>query len=370
MKKKALVCAIFAACTANAWAQSNVTLYGLIDVGYGIGNGGIYEGNVGNDSKFQQWGNSRSTSVWGLTGTEDLGNGNKVYFRLEQEFDPESGSTEDGFNRAAYVGFEGRFGSIQAGRQSTVSSNIMGEFDVSGAPGLTSSLGNAGISGDAQRFGAETYDHADSMLTYISPEFGGFQVQAAVILKNDDAFGLGNDAKNIYTVGALYNYSNLTLGAVFESKPISGTSGNRVSASWGLGAKYDFGSFTISGSYFDNHLKSDGRGFSLGVAVPYNAFEFGAQVAYNVKAYKGLETNYGWMLNVGASNPYDPASYTPYAYDTDKKVKPLAWELYALYNMSKRTQFYAQYGGMDSDAKAYNEASRKYSASFGIIHSF
>lgn len=370
MKKTALVCAIFAACTSNAWAQSNVNLYGLIDVGYGIGNGGIYEGSEGRDSKFQQWGNSRSTSVWGLTGSEDLGNGNKVYFRLEQEFDPESGSDEGGFNRAAYIGLEGRFGSIQAGRQSTISSNIMGEFDVSGAPGLTSSLGNAGVSGDSQRFGDDTYDHANSMLTYISPEFCGFQVQAGVILKNDDAFDLGSRTKNIYSIGALYNYNNLTLGAVFESKPVSGTSGNRISSSWGLGAKYDFGSFLISGSYFDNHLKNDGRGFSLGVAVPVNAFEFGAQVAYNMKAYKGSETHYGWILTPGATNPFDPASYSPFDYEVDKKVKPLAWELYALYNMSKRTQMYVQYGGMDSDAKAFNEASRKYSASLGIIHSF
>lgn len=373
MKKTYLACILCAAFSANAFAQSSVTLYGLVDVGYAVGNGGIYEGGAGRDSKFQQWGNARSTSHWGLKGTEDLGNGNKVYFQLEQEFNPENGKDEDGFNNAAYVGISGNWGALQAGRQSTVSSNIMIEFDVSGAPVLTSSLGNAGISGDSQRFGTETFSKADSVLAYISPEFSGFQLQAAVILKNDDAFGFAQDSKNIFTLGALYNYGGLTVGAVFESKP-GKIANQKVSSSWGLGAKYDFGTFLISGSYFDNHLKSDGRGFSLGVSIPVNAFEFGAQIAYNTKAYKGTENVYGWGYtgSFGAGyNPWDSNNYAFGVVDTrDKKVKPFAWELYALYNMSKRTQLYAQVGGTNNDAKMYNDATRKYSAGFGLIHSF
>lgn len=342
MKKSLVALGILGAFAGTAFAQS-ATLYGTLDVGYGIGNDGIYEGSSGNQSKFQQWGNAKTTSVWGLMGSEDLGNGLKAYFHLESEISPEDGSTGDGlFDRAAYVGLTGGFGSIQAGRQSTVSSNIMSEFDVSGAPGLTSSLGNAAVSGDAQRFGADTYDHIDSALVYISPEFSGFQFQAGLVLKNDDVLGAGAfglDSKNLYTLGATYNYGGLTVGAVFESKPVS-ISG--VSSSWGLGAKYDFGSFLISASYFDNHLKTDGRGFSLGIAAPFDAFTLGAQVAYNTKAY-------------------DLAG---------DKVKPLAWELFATYDLSKRTQLYIQYGGMDSDAKDFNGAERKYSAAFGLIHSF
>lgn len=343
MKKTGIALAACAVLSAPAWAQSAVTLYGTLDVGYGVGNQGIYEGESTGEGKFQQWGNARSTSVWGLQGKEDLGNGLSAYFQLESEISPEDGAT-DGFNRAAYVGLSGGFGSVQAGRQSTVSSNIMSEFDVSGAPGLTSSLGNAGVSGDAQRFGKETYDHADSVIAYMSPEWSGFSFQGAVILKNDDVFDAGDDAKNIYTVGALYNYGGLTVGAVFESKPFD-RSGVDISSSWGLGAKYDFGSFLISGSYFDNHLKSDGRGFSLGVSapIPNSAFTVGAQIAYNTKAYS-------------------PAS--------GDEIKPLAWELFSTYDLSKRTQLYVQYGGIDNDAKDFNEAERKYSASFGLIHNF
>lgn len=342
MKFKMITCALIGAgISSMALAQSSATLYGKLDVGYGIGNGGIYEGNEGRDSKFQQWGNSRSTSVWGLKGNEDLGNGLNVYFNLESEINPENGEHGDTlFSQAAYIGIEGGFGAIQAGRQTTVSSNIMGEFDVSGAPGLTSSLGNAGVSGDAQRFIDGTYDRLDSMLLYVSPDFSGFQLQAAVTLKNDDILGLGSDGKNLYSVGAQYTYGDFTIGAVYESKPFDM---DGVSSSWGIGAKYDFGTFLVSASYFDNHVKDDGRGFALGVSAPIGAFEVGAQIAYNTKAYSQID---------------------------GEKIKPLAWELFTTYDLSRRTQFYVQYGGMNNDAKEYNLASRKYSASFGIIHSF
>ena len=376
MKKTLLASAVIGMLAAPAWAQSEATLYGTLDVGYGVGNQGIYEGAATGNGKFQQWGGSKATSVWGLKGSEDLGNGLKAYFQLESEINPEDGASE-GFNRAAFVGLAGNFGAIQAGRQSTVASNIMSEFDVSGAPALTSSLGNAGVSGDAQRFADGTYDHADSVIAYVSPEFSGFSFQAAVILKNDDAFGLdgmhtSNDiwgnplyasAKTIYTIGAMYSYGDFTIGAVYESKPAS-MPGTDISASWGIGAKYDFGSFLVSASYFDNHLKNDGRGFSLGIAAPISntAFTVGAQVAYNMKAYSGTETKYAWIPS--------GSTWVPYAYDTDREVKPLAWELFATYDLSKRTQLYVQYGGTNNDAETFNAAERKYSASIGMIHNF
>ena len=350
MKKQGIILAssILLAASHAAAAQSSVTLYGTIDLGYSVGNNGYYEGEGGRDSKFQQWGNAKSTSVWGLTGTEDLGGGNKVYFQLESELNPETGEGGDTlFGEAAYIGFSGAFGSIQAGRQNTVSSNIMSEFDVSGAPTLTFSLGNAGVSGDSQKLLGDFYSHTDSALVYISPDFSGFSFQAGLVLKNDDVLGVGGGApvltaKNIYTLGATYEIGGLMVGASFESKPLD-IQGIDISSSWGLGAKYDFGSFLVSASYFDNHFKVDGRGFSLGVSVPIDAFEVGAQIAYNTKAY----------------SPVD-----------GEKIKPFAWELFATYSLSQRTQLYAQYGGMDSDAKEFNEASRKYSAGIGIIHSF
>lgn len=349
MKKSLIALAVLGAFAGAAAAQSSATLYGKIDMGYGIGNTGSYEGKKGVDSKFQQWGNSNSTSRWGLKGQEDLGNGTAVYFNLESKIDPENGSTGSKlFDRAAIVGFKGGFGAIQAGRQTTVMNNVLGQFDVSGSPNLTSSLGNAGLSAISQRTTGITatgnnYSRFDSALAYVSPNFSGFAFQAAVVLKNDDILARGANAKTVYTLGASYKWSGLTVGAAYESKLWDND--NDMKGSWGVGAKYDFTSFLISAGYFDNHLKADGRGFYVGAAVPFGAFTVGAQYAYNASARDAAGDKY----------------------------KPQAWELFAKYKLSDRTQLYAQYGGINSKAEQFNaigDEGRKYSASFGVIHNF
>ena len=364
MKKSLIALAVLGSFAGAAAAQSNVTLYGLIDVGYGVGNNGTYEGQHGKDSKFQQWGNSNSTSRWGLKGSEDLGNGTKVYFELEQGFQPETGADKGGFDRSALVGISGGFGSVQAGRQKNIMNVMMGHFDVSGMPNLTSSLGNTGIGLVAENIGGgSTASRYDSVLAYVSPNFSGFQFAGAFILKND-----GRTDKNVYTLGLNYNIGGFTVGAAYESKHNDG-----MSAMWALGAKYDFGSFKVSGGWVDNHYKNDGRGLFLGFSVPVNAFEFGAQVAYNTKAYAGTEDIYT-PVYVGpwgpGANIWDPNNWIIVQDTQDKKVKPLSIELFGKYNLSKRSQIYMQAGWINSDAKTYQGASRKYSASVGLIHSF
>lgn len=367
MKKSLIALAVLGSFAGAAAAQSNVTLYGLIDVGYGVGNNGAYEKSQGNESKFQQWGNANSTSRWGMKGSEDLGNGTKVYFELEQGFQPESGKDKGGFDRSAFVGISGGFGSVQAGRQKNVVNLTMGQFDVSGMPNITSATGNTGITTVGVNLGngtTDSYSRYDSVLAYVSPNFSGFQFIGGLILKND-----GVTEKNVFTLGATYNYGGLTVGAAFESKHASG-----MSAMWALGAKYDFGSFKVSGGWVDNHYKADGKGIFLGFSVPVDAFEFGAQIAYNTKAYSGTEDVYGWSYtgpwNAGA-NIYDPNNWAFGYLDTqDKKVKPLAIELFGKYNLSKRSQIYMQAGWINGDAKVYQGAKRKYSASIGLIHKF
>lgn len=396
MKKSLIALAVLGSLAGVSVAQSQATIYGIIDVGYGVGNGGGFEKVVGRDSKLQQWGNSRATSRWGIKGSEDLGNGMKVYFQLEQGLNPESGAgTGNGFDRIALVGVSGRFGSLQAGRQTTVINNVLTPFNLTGGPNLTSSLGNAALSSISQANGrtrsydlstgevlpgtgkgGANYARYSSALTYISPDFSGFQFQAAFISKNDDFFGKHGNAgtpdpifgypryingKNVYTLGATYSIGNFKIGAAYESK-FYDIPGEDISGSWGVAASYNFGSFLVSGGYFDNHFKSDGRGFHLGVKVPINSFEVGAQLAYNTSAYAGKENVWGFSSSGG--------SLVPTLGTQDREVKPLAWELFAKYKLSNRTTLYVQYGGINNDAKEFQAAMRKYSASFGITHMF
>lgn len=107
-----LACA--AGMCSNAFAQSSVTLYGVIDesIQYTHNTGG-----ASNGVKLQS--GQMSISQWGLRGTEDLGGGLSALFNLQNGFNVNNGKMNSGllFGRKAYVGLAGTFGTVTMGRQ-------------------------------------------------------------------------------------------------------------------------------------------------------------------------------------------------------------------------------------------------------------
>lgn len=99
-------------------AQSNVQVYGIVDLGVehlsGVANGAERE------SQTRVTINNQQASRLGFRGTEDLGGGLKALFNLEAGFAPDTGVSLQGgrlFGRAATVGLAGDFGTITVGRQ-------------------------------------------------------------------------------------------------------------------------------------------------------------------------------------------------------------------------------------------------------------
>ena len=88
MKKTLLAAALVTGFAGVAHAESSVTLYGIVDAGYGYQqeeakfkggstaaqNGKIKTNNIGGHSGIQ------NGSRWGLKGSEDLGNGTSDIF--------------------------------------------------------------------------------------------------------------------------------------------------------------------------------------------------------------------------------------------------------------------------------------------------
>lgn len=109
----AAMCGLFAATAAQA--QSNVTLYGVLDGGL------AYVSNTGGSKNFTTADGLQSGNRWGLKGSEDLGNGLSAVFTLENGFNLMSGSLGQGsreFGRQAWVGLSSKsFGTVTIGRQ-------------------------------------------------------------------------------------------------------------------------------------------------------------------------------------------------------------------------------------------------------------
>ncbi|ETN82740.1 hypothetical protein NECAME_17644 [Necator americanus] len=120
MKKITISCAagsILAVAASPAFAQSSVTLYGLVDAAV------RYQTNAAPDGKdlVGMTVGPETNSRWGLRGTEDLGGGLSAIFRLENQFDAFNGklsSPNELFGRQSYVGLSSdTYGTLTLGRQ-------------------------------------------------------------------------------------------------------------------------------------------------------------------------------------------------------------------------------------------------------------
>ncbi len=112
MQKKLIALAVAGLVAAPAFAQSNVTVYGIVDAAVAYGKQG--------DAKYTGLQNGiLSGNRFGLKGSEDLGNGLAAVFALEQGFSVGDGSPNSGrqFHRQSWAGLKGGFGTVALGRQ-------------------------------------------------------------------------------------------------------------------------------------------------------------------------------------------------------------------------------------------------------------
>ena len=107
--KKTLLAAALLAATSYATAASNVTLYGVLDAGVTVSK------LHGDSTKVQMSNGNWMGNRWGIKGSEDLGNGNSVFFKLEQGFKLSNGneaSEGKAFSREAALGLSGTWGTV------------------------------------------------------------------------------------------------------------------------------------------------------------------------------------------------------------------------------------------------------------------
>lgn len=261
MKKTILALAALAALGAfstGASAQSNVQIYGIVDIGLARTDDGAPGGATSGMSTGNLYG-----SRLGFKGTEDLGDGLKVNFNLEMGLDPSTGATTAGstFGRQAWLGMSGGFGTVKAGRMWSPYYTAFFSVDP---------FGDGLLAGATNLMGGGGY-RVSSAINYLTPVMGGFY--------GDVAYGFGQTAE-APTAGSLYSiktgYATGPLDVVFahhNQKNDVGVGGAAKSTL--LGATYDLkvaklhvgfdrltNDTTVGGTVMDQR---DGL---LGVSVP------------------------------------------------------------------------------------------------------
>jgi len=325
MQKKLIALAVAGLVSAPVFAQSNVTVYGIADAYMGFGSHGD------NDFAGVESG-GLSGSRLGFRGAEDLGNGLKGVFTVEQGFAIDTGSGLGGSSRQAFVGLSGGFGTVSLGRQYAPGYDF--QYDAL----LSSAISpQAILSGGAGASIAPNSDARwDNSVAY-NGMFSGLKVRAIYSMAaGEDTFdtsvAAGNwaDPSDDDAMGLGLEYANgpLKVGAVYQVlQTASNAAGADDQTEWLLGGSYNFGVATLALSYQDaeslgNVKGDDGKLWQVGVIVPVG-------VAGNVHlAYGELKAD-----NVIGTQSAKSKSYT------------LAYT----HALSKRTTAYTGYNRTDND---------------------
>lgn len=253
MKTSLIAAAALLTLSGISHAQTNVTIYGIVDAGLVRESGGP-DGNV-----TALGGGVASGSRLGFRGKEDLGGGLSANFLLESGFNSDTGSLAQGgllFGRQLYVGLSGKFGAMRLGRQ--YSPYYLALRDV--ADPFT-----AGLAGRAGNIMA-TNTRVNNMVNYITPSFGGFFA--------DLAYGLGEvagDAQKSRTIGAAIGYEHGPAKIKLAHHQLNNATATDRTKNTLLAARYKFTLAEGSIGYAVNKGidAADSRDFILGGSIPF-----------------------------------------------------------------------------------------------------
>jgi len=243
MQKKLIALAL-ASLAGTAFAQSNVTIYGVADATYDYA--GARKSSaataVSMDNRV-----STNSSYLGFKGVEDLGNGLKAVFQFEGGMSFDGAAAWGGSNRDSFVGLSSGFGTVVAGNLTAAGRALGAKIDVnSGATGVGyqgALLGRIG----AVATGVD--DRTANSIAYVSPNFSGFSALVA--------WGMGSENKdlaprtdNVYSLGLNYENGPFYVGYAYtevDGKSLGGADTKAMSNR--VGGYFKFGTAQVGAAW-------------------------------------------------------------------------------------------------------------------------
>ena len=411
MKKSLLAIAAMTAFAGAAQAQSSVTVYGILDVGF-VGssyNGTASTPNTSNSNNIVQTGgvtqkqttsgfgqSAESTSRLGFKGSEDLGGGTSAIFTLELGQNP-NGSTEWGtINRQTFVGLKkSGLATVTIGNQYTPVFDAQSTTDAAGNNNL---VGNAVYSASLQS-GGGTFNQGLSAYgqtavvnnTSTTAQLQGLNGYSGYTTRESNALKIQSDRISGLQ-GELYyaqaNQNNSQTGTTFAA-----TGGVQINTVYGLNADYQwkklqvvaatqsFRSYAAAGtgaggtaqtatssSLTGTSVGGAGFGNNMNDTQTYAAatYDFGIVKGYaqylTRKATSTIDSSYSTNRNayqLGVKSQLTPviSAYATYGLGKSQYYgQSLGYNNFRTfqigtdYYLSKRTNLYVAYGAMNSSS--------------------
>ncbi len=407
MKKSLFALAAVTAFAGAAQAQSSVTVYGILDVGFSGATAKAGTTAAGNGSPTVNTtgftgGGSQQTSRLGFRGNEDLGGGTAAFFTSEFGLSPTdatlSGNVNSGlFNRQTFVGLSQKgVGQFAIGTQYTPIHTAVGRTD----PGQQNNIAGNVIYSVSSATGASETTNAytvrlNQALTLQSDRMAGFQINALYNNSNSSATALTSEAQpglpsgNNIAYGAGINYVlqkfNLDLAYLNLKNTTLNQNGSMQAAAapsivnavskagvWTVvnpfgtnvgqtqmyaGAVYDFGILKAYAQFIDSKAVSN---LDSNVYAQRVAQQIGVRGNFNPKIEGWASVGNGRATagaSQGIASPNATQNFTGY-------------QVGANYILSKRTNAYAIFGSSQVTSTSINASESRASYGVGVRHTF
>lgn len=396
MKKSLFAVAAVTAFAGAAQAQSSVTVYGLIDIGYGGYNNRVSTPTATTKTtSIGAMDSPESTSRLGFKGTEDLGGGTSAFFTVELGLSPDAATgpitTSGAVNRQSFVGMKKNgLGNFALGLQYTPIHNAVAATD----PGATNNqVGNV-VYDRFQTATGQSYAGNNSAYTVRVPtaltlnteSFAGFTGHAILVQNNSNSTQTatsastangGTNNQNGWGLGVDYAWKKLFVTAnyqAFTSKQGGNTTAPTATNSWGVAAAatagtnvsdnqtyvaatYDFGILKAYAQYINRKVTSQ---LTSDNYLKRSAEQIGVRSYITPTIEAWVSGGLGRYQSYGTAQP--TANFN-------------AWQLGSNYYLSKRTNLYAIYGQTNTSNVATSATSGYSSAggnsyAVGVRHTF
>jgi predicted porin len=371
--KKLLLALLAVSGISVVQAQSSVTIYGILDVGYIGKNMKGTPSTATNTLNSNQFGSSaEQSSRLGFRGVEDLGGGTSAFFTIETGLTPTSATVSTWNNRQSFVGIAQKgLGRAAIGTQYTPVFRSVFATD----PGqFNNTIGSviapaAGTDGGQTSADAALTVRMNNSLTVSTERFKGFSANAIYSLSSQDstqtgentggtvnnsAWGFGAD----YTLGKLYTtvaYQsvksiNNTVPTASISSTFVGT--NTTDSQLYAGATYDLKIVKLFAGFTDRKISSN---IDSNNSLNRTAQQIGARGFITSKVEGWASVGNGRYNAFGVNQA--TADFTAYQLGTN-------------YWLSKRTNLYAIAGSTQTSSTSVAGALSGNMYATGVRHTF
>jgi predicted porin len=407
MKKSLFAIAAVTAFAGAAQAQSSVTVYGLIDVGYTGGNARVQTPTGVSKETVNRISNSmESGSRLGFRGNEDLGGGTSAQFVFELGINPAGDNMTNTWTPNIRQGFAGLtqkgMGNVRVGTQNSLyweqGGNMTGQLAQTAGSMLAPSVVGANFiqsNADNGSFSAAYTVRTPNTIRLSTERMAGFTIKGAYTLSNSNrnqqtpatggttGYSGGDNIQTGYQAGVDYTFKKALIQASYASYNAENPYGSPVAtmnattgvittpaggaataAGFGVTggsntkdnqmlvtASYDFGILRAYAGYTNRKVTSN---INSNQYLKRQAQEIGVRSMITPKIEGWASVGNGRFTAFGTSNP--TANITGYQVGSN-------------YLMSKRTNLYAIFGANQTSSTTTGSSSLN-QYSLGVRHTF